>query len=330
MPITTRTIDVFLRGVRADFALVIDQAEKQIAAYDANVYLDAGNKTGALFDEMNAVGRQRVEFTSVTGVSELLPVQELQPFPETSYVPSYITAAEPYRFARRVKVSEQAVERRDSQYQKALDEVSKLQYAYMNTKARQMFSRFNTAFATVGTTYPALFDYNDGAAMVGTHTLKTTQAPLTYSNQVTASAITTTSIENMVLVLQNQVDDIGEPMPMGGGIKYLVIPPAKVRTAKEQIDSEWIPGNANNNINVWKTVGWVMVTSPFLSASQGGSDTAWFVIDSMFSPLKDIIFKPVTSRTWYDENTKAFVYDIDFEHKVGPTDFRGIAGNLGL
>ncbi len=328
MPITTRSIDLLLRGVRADFALVIDQAEKQVNALESNVYLDTTNKTGALFEEMNAVGRQRVEFIAITGVNELLPTEELQPFPETSYQPSFITAVEPYKFSRRVKVSQEAVDRRDSQYQKALDEVSKLQYAWTNTKVRQMFDRFNKAFSTIAAGVYHLFDYNDGVAMISaSHPLKNGN---TYSNLVTASAITTTSIENMVLVLQNQVDDIGEPSPMGGGTKYMVIPPAKVRTAKEQIDSEWIPGTANNNINVWRTTGWILVTSPFLGSAQSGSDTAWFVIDAMYSPLKDVIFKSVENHTWYDENTKAFVYDIEFQHKVGPSDFRAIAGNAGL
>lgn len=330
MPILTRTIDLLLRGVRADFALIIDQAEKQVNAMENNVYLDATNKTGALFDEMNATGYQRREFISVTGVSELLPVEELQPFPETTYQPSYITSVEPFKFARRVKVSQEAVDRRDTQYQKALDEVSKLQYAWVNTKTRQMFDRFNRAFSTVAAGIYWLFDYNDTVALVASnHPLKNGS---TYSNTVTASAITTTSIESMVLVLQNQVDDIGEPAPMGGGTKYLVLPFAKVRTAKEQIESEWIPSSANNNINVWRTTGWIMVTSPFLGAAQGGagSDTAWFVVDAMYSPLKDVIFKSVENHTWYDENTKAFVYDIEFQHKVGAIDFRGLVGNTGL
>jgi len=329
MPILTRSIDLLLRGVRADFALIIDQAEKQVNAMQNNVYLDTTNKTGALFDEMNATGYQRREFISVTGVNELLPVEELQPFPETTYQPSYITAVEPYKFARRVKVSQESVDRRDTQYQKALDEVSKLQYAWINTKTRQMFDRFNKAFATIANGVYYLFDYNDGVALCATnHPLKNGN---TYSNLVTASAISTTSIESMILVLQNQVDDIGEPAPMGGGTNYLVLPFSKVRVAKEQIESEWIPGNANNNINVWKTTGWMMVTSPFLGAAQGqGSDTAWFIVDAMYSPLKDVIFKAVESHTWYDENTKAFVYDIEFQHKVGAVDFRGMVGNQGL
>jgi hypothetical protein len=119
-------------------------------------------------------------------------------------------------------------------------------------------------------------------------------------------------------------------MPMGGGTKYIIVPPAKVRKVKEQIDSEWIPDLANNNINVWRGAGWIMVTSPFLSASFSGSNTAWFIIDAMFSPLKDVMFKPVTNETWYDQNVKAFVHDISMEHKVGPFDYRGIVGNLGL
>jgi hypothetical protein len=118
-------------------------------------------------------------------------------------------------------------------------------------------------------------------------------------------------------------------MPMGGGTNYMVVPPAKVKKAKEVIGSDWEPYTANNQINVWKTVGWNLVTSPYLSATNGGSNTAWFIVDGMYSPLRDIIFKSVDNRTWYDENVKAFVHDIEFQHKVGAIDYRGIVGNAG-
>jgi len=134
----------------------------------------------------------------------------------------------------------------------------------------------------------------------------------------------------MTLVLQNQTDDIGEPMPMGSGTNYAVVPPKKIRKFKEMMDSEWQVGNANNTINVWHTVGWILVSSPYLQASYGGSDTAWYIVDSMFSPLKDVNFKSVENTTWYEEDTKAFVHDIQTEHKVGPEDWRGFVQNPGV
>jgi hypothetical protein len=325
MAIITRSIDVLLKGVRAEFAIAVDQAEKQKAAYDSNVYLDATNKTGPLFEEINAVGRQKVEAITVTGVSQLQPTEELQEFAETDYVPSFITSVEPYKFTRRIKVSRESVERRDSRYSKALNDAAKLNIAGENTKAFHRFDRLNKAFTPATANH--LFDYGDGVALCSTS--HPDKVGGTHSNVVTASDISPTSIESMVLVLQNQVDDIGEPMPMGGGMKYIVVPPAKVAKAKEMIDSEWLPGTSNNNVNVWYGQGWVLVTSPYLSATNGGSNTAWFIIDGNFSPLKDVIFKPLTNETWFDENVKAFVHDISFEHKVGAYDYRGIVGNQG-
>jgi hypothetical protein len=207
MAVITRSIDLLLRGVRAEFAHITDQAEKQVAAYDANVYLDATNKTGALFQEENAVGRQRWEAISITGVNELLPTEELQAFPETQYYPSYITTVEPFKFSRRIKVSQESADRRDAAYMKALNEVSKLNFAWMNTRNRHRFDRFNTAFSAV--TAKHLFDYGDGVALVSSS--HPDKIGGTHSNLVSASDITPTSIETMVLVLQNQVDDIGEP-----------------------------------------------------------------------------------------------------------------------
>lgn len=324
--ITSKSIDLLLRGVRAEFANVVDQADKQLAAYNSNIYLDATNKTGALFEEINGQGQQRIESIGITGVQELQPTAEAQEFIGTDYVPSYITTVEPYKFTRRIKVTRESAERRDSKYQKALDEASKLQVAAENTKSRHRFDRFNKAFSAVTANH--LFDYGDNVALVSASHPKKIGA--VQSNIVTASDISPTSIESMQLVLQNQLDDIGEPMPMGGGHKYLVVPPTKVRRAKEVIESEWLVDTANNNINVWKGQGWTIVTSPFLSASNGGSNTAWFMVDANFSPLKDVMFRPVTNETWFDENTKIFVHDISFEHKVGAYDYRGLVGNAGL
>ena len=324
--ITSRSIDLLLRGVRAEFANTVDQASKQLSAYASNIYLDATNKTGALFEEVSAVGQQRIESIGVTGVQELQPTAEAQEFIAADYVPSYITTVEPYKFTRRIKVTRESAERRDTKYQKALSEASKLQVAAENTKSRHRFDRFNDAFAVVTDNH--LFDYGDGVALISASHPRKVGA--VQSNLVTASDINPTSIESMVLVLQNQMDDIGEPMPMGGGHKYIVVPPAKVRRAKEVIDSEWVVDNANNNVNVWKGQGWSIVTSPFLSLTNGGSNTAWFILDANFSPLKDVMFRPVTNETWFDENTKIFVHDISFEHKVGAYDWRGIVGNAGL
>jgi hypothetical protein len=321
----TRDIDLLLRGVRAEFAVITDQAEKQRAAYDSNAYLDTTNKTGGLFEEISATGRQRIEAVSVTGVTQLQPTEELQEFPETSYVPAYITAVEPFKFARRIKVSRESAERRDSMYQKALEEAAKLNYAAENTKANHRFGRLNKAFSVATANY--LFDYGDGVALCSSS--HPDKVGGTHSNIVTASDISPTSIESMVLVLQNQVDDIGEPMPMGGGHKFIVVPPSKVAKAKQQLESEWIPDSNNNNINVWKGAGWTLVSSPYLSSTNGGSNTAWFIVDAMYSPLKDIVFRPTTNETWFDENVKAFVHDISMEHKVGAYDYRGIVGNQG-
>lgn len=324
--ITSKSIDLLLRGVKAEFANVVDQAEKQVSAYSSNIYLDATNKTGALFEEIPAQGKQRIESFGITGVQELQPTDEAQEFIAADYTPSFVTAVEPYKFTRRIKVTRESAERRDTKYQKALDEASKLQIAAENTKSRHRFGRFNKAFTLV--TEPYLFDYGDGVPLVSASHPKKNGG--TQSNIVTASDINPTSIESMVLVLQNQLDDIGEPMPMGGGQKYLVVPPSKVRRAKEVIESEWIVDSANNNINVWKGQGWIIVTSPFLNAVNGGSNTAFFIVDANSSPLKDVIFRPVANETWFDENTKVFVHDISFEHKVGAFDWKGIVGNAGL
>lgn len=205
-------------GVRAEFAEAADQASAQFAAYNTDIYLDASSKTGALFQEKDAIGRQRYETVSVTGVSELSPTDEAQPFVEANYVPSFITSVEPYKFTKRIVVTQEAAERRDSKYAMAMSEVTKLNVAGENTKAHHRFGKLNHSFASA--TALSEFDYGDGVALVS-DAHPTQVAGVTQSNLATPSDITNSTIETMVLVLRNQTDDIGEPMPCQNPIGHI-------------------------------------------------------------------------------------------------------------
>ena len=324
---TTRDIEILLRGVRAEFAEVIDQAEKALRLYEGNVYLDVDNKIGPLFVEENASGYQRREYASLYGVDELEEIGELEDFPEGHIGIGYITSVEPYKYGRKISASWESVKRRDPKYQRALDATRRLRIGATITKYKHLFNIFNKAFTSQSSLPNYMFGYGDGAPLCGTHTLKNGS---TITNTVTASDITPDAIESMVLKLQSMTDDEGNPMPMGGGRKALVVPPAKVKKAKEVLGTEREPYTNNNTINVWYNEEWYLISSPYLSSAYGGSDTAWFIVDMNNSPLVYVEFTPVTmEKPYYRPENMSFHWQIFAEWKVGWIDFRGIVGNQG-
>lgn len=320
---TSSDIDIFLKGVRAEFAMVEDQAATQSRALDTSIYLNAESKLGPLFTELNGQGKQRFDFSATTGVGEPEPTGEVQAFPETQYYPTYITSAQPSRFAKRIRVSLQSVSRRDPVYSQKLEESAKLVIAAKNKTARIRFQLINETRTAQGSLTTGEFGYGDAQKL-----LSTIHADKNGGNGVNvltpSNAISDATLESIIQLGYNTKDDVGEPMPMLGGTKYLITHINNIKKTKELIESEWKADTANNNINVWRGQGWILVTSPFIT-----STTAVYVVDALFSPLVDITFKPYSPETWYDQNVKAFVHDIEFEKMVGPRDWRGFYGTLG-
>ena len=84
------------------------------------------------------------------------------------------------------------------------------------------------------------------------------------------------NLETAKIALVEQQTDDGVPMALMGK-PMVVVPPALEREAREETESVLDPESANNTINVHRgTID--MTSSLFLSASNGGSDVAWFVI----------------------------------------------------
>ncbi|HXP50108.1 MAG TPA: hypothetical protein VN922_09155, partial [Bacteroidia bacterium] len=124
---TTGSLGQFLEGVRAKFFQVFDQGQAEVAHYDLAELMKASHQISPLVERLNAAGRQKIEATSVTGTTQLLqPTGEAEPFKEMDFLPSYITAVQPFKFTGRIRVTREAVERTAVEYRAALDEVSKL------------------------------------------------------------------------------------------------------------------------------------------------------------------------------------------------------------
>lgn len=321
--ITRSDISQFLEGMRAKFYEVVEQGKESASRYDIVTLFDSKPDLGRLVERMVASGEQKREFTFVTGILGYLePTAELEPFKEGTYLPGYITSVQPYKFTKRITVSEEAFKYRKPEYARALDEASKLLETGTRTLSMHTWDLFNNLRTAPASLPNHLFAYNDGVKIAST------QHPLVAGGVVsnvlpTSPALSVDALETAYLLGYNTKDDTGKPMPYFAGQKYLVINPALARKAKEIAMTENTPYTANFVANVFKG-SYDVVISPYIS-----STTQWTLVDGLATPIKQVIFQDILPDDWFDSNVKAYKYDVSAQWRVGTDNFRGIVHSVG-
>jgi hypothetical protein len=313
----------FLSGMRAKFFEVMDQGAEQAKRWDLVDLFESKPDLGPLVQRLSAIGEQKVEFTYVTGaIGYLEPTGELEPFKESSYLPGYITSVQPYLFTKKITVSRQAVEKRSPAYAAKLDEASKLLIAANRTLSMHTWDFFNNLRTAPSSLPNHLFSYGDGVKIASVaHPLK---GGGTVSNCLPSSpALSVDALETALLLGYNTQDDTGKPMPYFYGQKYLVVNPALARKAREIALTENTPYTSNFVANIFRGIYDVIISSYIKSTTQ------WTLVDGSSSPIRQIIFRDITSEDWFDENIKAYKYEVSAEWKVGNVDFRGIVHSVG-
>ena len=316
-------ISQFLQGMRAKFFEVVDQGKEQASRYDVVTLFEAKPELGPLVQRLGAEGEQKREFTFTTGLLGYLePTAELEPFKEGTYKTGYITAVQPYKFTKRIKVSREAVEKRAPEYSSALDEASKLLSTATLTLSKHTWDLFNNLRTAPASLPNQLFAYNDGVKIASVaHPLK---AGGTVSNCLASSpALSVDALETALLLGYNTKDDTGKPMPYFSAQKYLVVNPALARKAREIALTDNTPYTTNFVVNIFRGI-YDVIISTFIT-----STTQWTLVDGTSSPIRQVVFKDITPEDWFDENVKGYVYDVEAQWRVGTVDFRGIVHSVG-
>lgn len=174
---------------------------------------------------------------------------------------------------------------------------------------------FNNGFAT-GVTWDGDFIFS------ATHNIGTTGN--TQSNLVTG-ALSDTTLNTALTLGMTLKDHDGLEDPIS--FKYLLVPPALEKKAKELVYSSLNPESANNNKNTYQNLGIQVVVWPMLT-----STTAWFLVgEKMFNSLTKVIGDPfdVQVRPGIYTETNMDEVRLQFSMVAGATDYRGIVGNLG-
>ena len=152
----------------------------------------------------------------------------------------------------------------------------------------------------------------------------------TEDNLVTG-ALSDSTLNTAIVRLLELKDQAG--VIRGSVPSLLVVAPANFKNAVQVTGSELISGSANNDTNMFfkSMMGLQVVTSQWLGAAAGGSDTAWFLLGSNHG-LRRLVRQDVQTamRGWEQSDNRTILYQYNFREEVYVADFCGAVGSTGL
>lgn len=202
----------------------------------------------------------------------------------------------------------------DDQYGQINRIPSMLSESMQKTKETVATNLLNNGFST-NLTPDGVALFHASHPLVGGGTLKNTPT--------TASDLTLTSLEQGIIDVRNFKDDQGLELDIS--VKTLVVPNELEFVAKKLLESNYIPGSADNDKNIVQGYGINVVQTSFLTDTD-----AWFLItDVMDGAL-----------TMYERRSAEIDRDNDFDtdnlkiktterFSVGQADFRCAYGSPG-
>ncbi len=176
----------------------------------------------------------------------------------------------------------------------------------------------------VNRSFNAAFPGGDGVALISTaHPIVNG----TFSNQLaTASALSQTSLEQILIQIRNAVDNNGKRIRLTP--KKLVVSPSNVFQAEVLLKSALRAGTANNDINPVNSMG--LLSGGQANLSRLTSTTAWWVQTDAPEGLKLLMRRALEKSMEGDFETDSMRYKATERYVPGWTDPRALFGTPGV
>lgn len=266
-------------------------------------------------------------YSGKTGLGRLTRFEEGDDLAIKRRYKTYTTHVAYNFYGEGIQVTKAQIEDRDFEAQ--LDEMKDLSVAANFSQDEAGMQLFNGGFATTAEVrgYKLNF-YGDGVPTFSTVHPTTVPGGSTQSNASSTSILFNhDNLETGKLALTLQKTDDGIPLAMAGK-PTLVLPMNLEREAREVTESQLISENANNAINVHKGTT-DMITSMFLDATNGGSDTAWFLVVPGRAKMYHEVRQAPELETDVDILSKNATFTIDARWANYVKDYRRTWGSKG-
>ena len=255
-----------IAGVGLEIGEVFDQGQEE---YQPGIFRVLNNVSGT--------GAQR-NVTGKTGLGRISLFDDGDDIPGGRRYKTYTTKVIYNNYGVHINVSKNTIEDRD--WSSELSETKDLSIGANFSQDESGCQLFNGGFATtVNVNRYNMSWYGDGKPLFSTIHSTVVPGASTQSNaSSTGILFTHDNLNTAHVALQEQQTDDGLPMAMNGK-PMVVLPPALKKDGLEITQSQMDPTTANNAINVYVNgMGTDMAESTFLAASNGGSNTAWFLV----------------------------------------------------
>lgn len=231
---------------------------------------------GSVLNVSTGSGAQ-MNYTGKTGFGQLRKFQDGDDVPTVVRDKTYTTSVLYNNYGGSVEVTKNQIEDRD--FAAELDEMKDLSRSANYSVDASSMQLFNGGFSTTVTVNGwDMTWYNDGKPQFSTIHPTVTVGGSTQSNASSTGIILShDNFQTARLALELQKEDNGLALTMYGK-NTLVLPLILEKTAMETINSPLVPESANNAINVFNGTTDI-VTSKFLDSTNGGSNTAWYLVN---------------------------------------------------
>lgn len=277
---------------------------------------------GTSIFHMESSSRNIEKESSASGLSKLVVRSEGQAITYEDEIQGYDVTYTHTEKSLGTSVSNRLWE--DDQFNVIKRKPRNLANAKIRTQEQIMADVFNYSF-TAGGGGMSTFTSGDALALFSaSHTREDGGA--VQSNTTTAD-LNESSLEVGLLAMAQALDHKGQLYMSQADT--LVVAPALEKEARILLNSTQRVGTANNDINPYQGVVKLVVWK-FLSSVAGGSDTAWFLLDSSLHQLNffDRSDRGLEGPEW-DFDTKTAKWTVSFINSVGFSSWRGTYGSKG-
>jgi len=320
--------DGWIKGIGAKFAEVENQADQ---AYSLAINSALGveqNSYTRLFKGRSST-QSRETLTNKTGVGYPRFTTEGQDYAKDSRYPGYKTEFNFIKKTNAVEITEEQKEDVEDDLRDKMDEARDINVGFKMEFDRSAFSIFNYAFTAQASLPVDLTFYADGKPMCSIAHPRKDGGTAQSNADAAGRVLDDDNIETLRQQLRRQLDDRGLPMNIGSGSVILLVPDSLEKKGKVLTGSEKKAETANNDLNIYRG-GWMPVMSTkWINSQNGGSDTAWFLIDTMYSPTIFYERRGIRSSVYVDNANKDTIYDASARWQVGNKNWRGIVGSKG-
>lgn len=271
--------------------------------------------------------KAQINYSGKTGFGEVKQFQDGDDIPTIQRFKTYTSKVIVQNYGGAVEVTKNLIEDRD--FEAELNEMKDMSRSVNYSMDKTGLQLFNGGFATgVNVNGYDMSWYGDGKPLFSTIHPTTAIGGSTQSNaSSTGIVLSHDNLEIARLALMRQQTDNGMSLGMAGRLT-LVTSLSNEKLAREIIGSELTPQNANNAINVYKGA-MNLVTTTFLDTVNGGSNTAWFLINESMAKLYQVSRQEKRLESDVNIRNKVVTYTVDARWANSVGDWRGVWGSKG-